>query len=142
MFSVWFFVYFFILKLYASILQDYLKFEKSSGDPARVQILYERAITDFPVSSDLWLDYTRYLDRTLKVFLFSSLYFLYYSNCNPSSSFSFHILQVGRTVSNVYSRAIKNCPWVGELWVRYLLSLERNRASEKEIAAVCIKYST
>jgi hypothetical protein len=45
-----------------------LKFEQSSGDPARVQILYERAIADFPIASDLWLDYTRYLDKTLKVF--------------------------------------------------------------------------
>jgi hypothetical protein len=50
------------------ILQIYLKFEESSGDPARVQVLYERAITDFPIASDLWLDYTRYLDKTLKVF--------------------------------------------------------------------------
>ncbi|XP_024032738.1 squamous cell carcinoma antigen recognized by T-cells 3, partial [Morus notabilis] len=88
---------------------NYVKFEQSSGDPARVQILFDRAITEFPVSSDLWLDYTRYLDRTLKV---------------------------GSAVTNVHSRAIKNCPWVGELWVRYLLSLERNRASEKEIFAV------
>ncbi|KAH9684419.1 EMBRYO DEFECTIVE 140 [Citrus sinensis] len=46
----------------------YLKYEQSSGDPGRVQLLYERAITDFPVSSDLWLDYTRYLDKTLKVY--------------------------------------------------------------------------
>ncbi|PSS00319.1 Squamous cell carcinoma antigen recognized by T-cells 3 like [Actinidia chinensis var. chinensis] len=87
----------------------YLKFEQSSGDPARVQILYERAVTEFPISNDLWLDYTRYLDRTLKA---SSI------------------------VKDVYSRATKNCPWVGELWVRYLLSLERGRASEKEISAV------
>lgn len=50
------------------ILQIYLKFEQSSGDPARVQVLYERAIADFPLSSDLWLDYTRYLDKTFKVF--------------------------------------------------------------------------
>ena len=35
---------------------SYLEFEKSFGDPARVQILYELAITDFPISSDLWLD--------------------------------------------------------------------------------------
>ena len=49
------------------LLQAYLKFEESSGDPARVQILYERAVTEFPISNDLWLDYTRYLDRTLKV---------------------------------------------------------------------------
>ncbi|XP_052192955.1 uncharacterized protein LOC127801673 isoform X2 [Diospyros lotus] len=85
----------------------YLKFEQSSGGPARVQILYERAVTEFPISNDLWLDYTRYLDRTLKV---------------------------GSIIKDVYSRATKNCPWVGELWVRYLLSLERCHASEKEIA--------
>lgn len=48
-------------------LQAYLKFEQTSGDPARVQILYERAIAEFPVSADLWLNYTEYLDRTLKV---------------------------------------------------------------------------
>ncbi|CAL8998279.1 unnamed protein product [Prunus brigantina] len=88
---------------------NYLKFEESSGDPARVQMLYERAITEFPISSYLWLDYTHYLDKTLKV---------------------------GSIITNVYSRAVKNCPCVGELWVRYLLSLERGHASEKEIAAV------
>ncbi|KAK8584620.1 hypothetical protein V6N13_138577 [Hibiscus sabdariffa] len=87
---------------------SYLDFEKSSGDPARVQILYERAITDFPVSSDLWLHYTRYLDKTLKA---------------------------GNVVKDVYSRATRSCPWVGELWVRYLLCLERGLASEKEISA-------
>ncbi|XP_058215043.1 uncharacterized protein LOC131326319 [Rhododendron vialii] len=87
----------------------YLKFEQSSGDPARVQLLYERAITEFPISNALWFDYTRYMDSTLKA---SSI------------------------VRDVYLRATKNCPWVGELWVRYLLSLERGRASEKEISAV------
>ncbi|KAF7142436.1 hypothetical protein RHSIM_Rhsim05G0118000 [Rhododendron simsii] len=88
---------------------DYLKFEQSSGDPARVQLLYERAVTEFPISNALWFDYTRYMDSTFKA---SSI------------------------VRDVYLRATKNCPWVGELWVRYLLSLERGRASEKEISAV------
>ncbi|KAJ9159110.1 hypothetical protein P3X46_024637 [Hevea brasiliensis] len=88
---------------------NYLKFEKSAGDPAQVQVLYERAITEFPISNDLWLDYTRYLDRTLKV---------------------------GNVVRDVYIRATRNCPCVGELWVRYLLALERSRASEKEISGV------
>ncbi|KAE9445727.1 hypothetical protein C3L33_22372, partial [Rhododendron williamsianum] len=87
----------------------YLKFEQSSRDPARVQLLYERAVTEFPISNALWFDYTRYMDSTLKA---SSI------------------------VRDVYLRATKNCPWVGELWVRYLLSLERGRASEKEISAV------
>ncbi|XVF26447.1 hypothetical protein REPUB_Repub14bG0017600 [Reevesia pubescens] len=88
---------------------SYIEFEKSFGDPARVQILYKRAVTDFPVSTDLWLDYTRYLDKTLKV---------------------------GNIVKDVYSRATRNYPWVRELWVRYLLCLERGHASEKEISAV------
>ncbi|MCD7458196.1 hypothetical protein HAX54_037515 [Datura stramonium] len=88
---------------------DYLKFEQSLGDPARIQILYERAITEFPISSELWLDYTHYMDKTLKT---SSL------------------------VRDIYKRATRNCPWVGDLWVRYLLSLERGRASEDELSAV------
>ncbi|GKV14978.1 hypothetical protein SLEP1_g25779 [Rubroshorea leprosula] len=82
--------------------KSYLKFEQSSGDPARVQILYERVITEFPISSSLWFDYTRYLDKTLKF---------------------------GSVVRDVYSRATRNCPWIGLLWVRYLLSLEGGHAS-------------
>ncbi|MED6113486.1 hypothetical protein PIB30_071256 [Stylosanthes scabra] len=88
---------------------SYLKFEDTYELPARVQVLYERAITDFPTSPDLWLDYTRYVDKTLKVV---------------------------SVVSNVYLRATKNYPWVGELWVRYLLSMERSHASEKELAEI------
>ncbi|XP_009411874.2 uncharacterized protein LOC103993510 isoform X1 [Musa acuminata AAA Group] len=88
---------------------NYIKFEESSGDPARVQILYERAVALFPISSDLWLRYSSDLDRTLKV---------------PA------------ILRSVYSRATKNCTWVGELWVRYLLSLERLHASEKELSNV------
>lgn len=87
----------------------YLKFEQSLGDPPRIQILYERAIAEFPISSELWLDYTNYMDKTLKT---SSL------------------------VRDIYKRATRNCPWVGELWVRYLLSLERGHASEDELSAV------
>ncbi|KAJ4950595.1 hypothetical protein NE237_027427 [Protea cynaroides] len=104
-----------ISKQYASDIDKlqhymtYLKFEQSCGDPARIQILYERAVTDFPISSDLWLDYTRFLDHALKV---------------PS------------VARDVYSRATKNCSWIGELWSRYLLSLERVHASENELSAV------
>ncbi|XP_026454194.1 squamous cell carcinoma antigen recognized by T-cells 3-like [Papaver somniferum] len=87
----------------------YLKFEQSSGDPSRVQILYERAVTDFPLSNDLWLDYTCYLEQTLKV---------------------------PKIVIGAYSRATRNCPWIGKLWVQYLLSLERSHALELELATV------
>jgi len=61
------FVYLLFILIETILLQNYLKFEQSSGTPARIQVLYERAITDFPLSPDLWLDYTRYLDKTLKV---------------------------------------------------------------------------
>ncbi|KAI3445538.1 hypothetical protein Pfo_002203 [Paulownia fortunei] len=87
----------------------YLKFEHSSGDPARLQILYERAIADFPISTDLWLDYMQYLDKTFKT---------------------------ARIVRDAYYRATRNCPWVGELWVRYLLSLERSHGSKEELSTV------
>ncbi|KAL8109467.1 hypothetical protein AgCh_025527 [Apium graveolens] len=90
-------------------IEAYLKFEQTSGDPARVQILYERAIAEFPISADLWLNYTEYLDRTLKA---------------------------AKTVKDVYCRATRNCPWVKELWLRYLLILERLHASEEDISSV------
>ncbi|KAJ8445788.1 hypothetical protein Cgig2_027869 [Carnegiea gigantea] len=92
-----------------SVFKRYLKFEESAGDPARVQILYERAITEFPITSDLWLDYTRYMDKTIKV---------------------------GNVMKDIFSRATKNCPWIGELWVRYLLCLERGHASEEVVFLV------
>jgi len=110
------------------------------GDPARVQVLYERAMADFPISIDLWLDYTRYLDRTLKVVL----EFLYSQVFSSSNSVDYlhtlSLFQVGNVLRDVYSRATKNCPWIGELWVQYMLSLERGRAPEKEISSVCFSY--
>lgn len=96
----------------AELFQNYLSyinFEESSGDPARVQVLYERAITEFPVANDLWLSYTQYLDSNLKV---------------PS------------IIKSVYSRAVRNCPWVEALWAKYMLALERFDASEEELSAV------
>uniref|UniRef100_A0A1D1XXG4 Squamous cell carcinoma antigen recognized by T-cells 3 n=1 Tax=Anthurium amnicola TaxID=1678845 RepID=A0A1D1XXG4_9ARAE len=87
----------------------YIKFEESSGNPTRVQTLYERAISEFPVSNDLWLGYTSYLDKTLKV---------------------------PKVLKDVYSRATRNCNWIGTLWVQYILSLERVGASEKELSEV------
>jgi hypothetical protein len=56
-----------LLAVFLGMKQKYIKFEESCGDPARVQILYERAVSELPVSSDLWMGYTSYLDRALKV---------------------------------------------------------------------------
>nr|GEX20093.1 squamous cell carcinoma antigen recognized by T-cells 3 [Tanacetum cinerariifolium] len=41
-----------------------------------------------------------------------------------------------KTLKDCFNRATRNCPWVGELWVRFLLKLERCRGSEKELSDV------
>lgn len=48
------------------------------------------------------------------------------------------LLQVGKAITHAYSRATRSCPWIGDLWARYLLALERSSASEKEIYAVSL----
>lgn len=120
-------------------MQSYIKFEDSSGHPARVQTLYERAISEFPISSDLWLEYTSYMDKTLKVILryINGLFLV--DNCEIIFFFSF---QIPTVLKDVYSRATRNCNWVGTLWVQYLLSLERIGASEKELSAVCSHFNS
>nr|KJB70772.1 hypothetical protein B456_011G090800 [Gossypium raimondii] len=52
-----------------------------------------------------------------------------------SESERYQHFMAGNIVKDVYSRATRKCPWVGELWVRYLLCLEHGLASEKEISA-------
>lgn len=121
-------------------LQKYIKFEESSGDPARVQILYERAVSELPLFSELWLSYTSYLDNTLKVFSWPCLI---YNFCCMFLLFRLRecYLQVPNVVKDVYSRAVRNCSWVGDLWVRYMLSLERLGTSEMEMKSVGLLLS-
>ncbi|XP_053375966.1 squamous cell carcinoma antigen recognized by T-cells 3-like isoform X2 [Mercenaria mercenaria] len=79
--------------------QEYIKYEEKEGDPARIQCLYERAIQENCLNSSLWLQYTKYLDHTLRV---------------PSVSI------------NVFERSVRNCPWCVQLWQNYILTLERS----------------
>lgn len=87
----------------------YIMLEKRAGDPARVQVVFERAVAQFAVTHGLWLDYARYLEAELKS---------------------------AALVVPVYARAARNCPWVGLVWGRYLNALERAGAEEQEQAAV------
>nr|XP_024368844.1 squamous cell carcinoma antigen recognized by T-cells 3-like isoform X2 [Physcomitrium patens] len=94
------------------LLQHYLEYisvEEATGDPARAQILYERALSVFPVTHEVWLKYTHYLDVNLKV---------------------------ASVLRSVYARAVRNCPWVGALWTKYMLALERAAAPETELSVV------
>jgi hypothetical protein len=44
-----------------------LQLEKAQKSPARVQLLFERVVASFPVTSQLWLQYGRYLESEIKV---------------------------------------------------------------------------
>lgn len=45
----------------------YIQHEKDHGDPARVQNLYERALKDNCLVSDLWVSYIDYVRKKIKV---------------------------------------------------------------------------
>ncbi|KAL4224155.1 Squamous cell carcinoma antigen recognized by T-cells 3 [Mactra antiquata] len=89
--------------------KEYIKYEIKDGDPARVQCLYERCIQENCLNSTVWLDYTKYLDHTLRV-----------------SSVSV----------DVYERSIRNCPWCVQLWQNYILTLERSEQSYEKVKGV------
>ncbi|CAI7831757.1 unnamed protein product, partial [Closterium sp. NIES-54] len=93
---------------------EYLALEAASGDMPRQQAMHERAVTGLPVVFDVWQKYIDLVDHKLKV---------------PS------------VVRSVYSRAARNCPWVGSLWTRYLLALERLGAADADIADAWLGFT-
>ncbi len=72
---------------------------QSQGDPARVQLAYERAVAVFPVTHYLWSQYAKYMEQ--------------------------HLGRMPQLVHAVYQRALRNCPWVGPLWAGALRAAER-----------------
>ncbi|XP_029777594.1 squamous cell carcinoma antigen recognized by T-cells 3 isoform X2 [Suricata suricatta] len=87
--------------------QAYIDFEMKIGDPARVQLIFERALVENCLVPDLWIRYSQYLDRQLKV---------------------------KDLVLSVHNRAIRNCPWTVALWSRYLLAMERHGIDHQVIS--------
>ncbi|XP_066459934.1 squamous cell carcinoma antigen recognized by T-cells 3 [Eleutherodactylus coqui] len=79
--------------------QAYIDFETKEGDPARIQLVFERALADNCLVPDLWARYTQYLDRQLKI---------------------------KELVLGAHDRAVRNCPWTVGLWKSYILALERH----------------
>uniref|UniRef100_A0A8C5REK8 Spliceosome associated factor 3, U4/U6 recycling protein n=1 Tax=Laticauda laticaudata TaxID=8630 RepID=A0A8C5REK8_LATLA len=87
--------------------EAYIDFEMKIGDPARIQLVYERALSENCLVPDLWTRYTQYLDRQLKV----------------------------RTlVLPAHERAVRNCPWTVKLWNHYLMALERHQVEHQVIS--------
>ncbi|XP_055261613.1 squamous cell carcinoma antigen recognized by T-cells 3 isoform X3 [Moschus berezovskii] len=87
--------------------QAYIDFEMKIGDPARIQLIFERALVENCLVPDLWIRYSQYLDRQLKV---------------------------KDLVLSVHSRAVRNCPWTVALWSRYLLAMERHGVEHRVIS--------
>uniref|UniRef100_A0A8C3P0Q0 Spliceosome associated factor 3, U4/U6 recycling protein n=1 Tax=Cyanoderma ruficeps TaxID=181631 RepID=A0A8C3P0Q0_9PASS len=87
--------------------QAYIDFEMKAGDPARIQLIYERALAENCLVPDLWARYNQYLDRQLKV---------------------------KELVLSAHDRAVRNCPWTVGLWIRYLLAMERHRVEHSSIS--------
>uniref|UniRef100_A0A4W3ILM4 Spliceosome associated factor 3, U4/U6 recycling protein n=1 Tax=Callorhinchus milii TaxID=7868 RepID=A0A4W3ILM4_CALMI len=86
--------------------QFYIDFEMKTGDPARIQIIFERALAENCLVPDLWTRFTLYLDKQLKI---------------------------KDLVLSAYERAVRNCPWTLGLWKNYLLALERHGAAHKTV---------
>uniref|UniRef100_A0A8C7LU57 Spliceosome associated factor 3, U4/U6 recycling protein n=1 Tax=Oncorhynchus kisutch TaxID=8019 RepID=A0A8C7LU57_ONCKI len=89
--------------------QTYIDYEQKEGDPARIQIIFERALAENCLVPDMWAKYTKYLDRQLKI---------------------------RDLVLSSHDRAVRNCPWTMGLWKNYLLALERHGADHHTISDV------
>ncbi|KAG9354945.1 hypothetical protein JZ751_001658 [Albula glossodonta] len=89
--------------------QAYIDFEQQEGDPARIQIIFERALAENCLVPDMWAKYTKYLDRQLKV---------------------------RDLVLSSHDRAVRNCPWTMGLWKNYLLALERHGAEHQTVSEI------
>ncbi|CAB1414272.1 unnamed protein product [Pleuronectes platessa] len=95
--------------------QAYIDFELKDGDPARVQITFERTLAENCLVPDIWAKYTLYLDRQLKI---------------------------KDLVLPIHERAVRNCPWTMGLWKSYLLALERHGAEHQIVSDVFEKALT
>uniref|UniRef100_A0A674MDT1 Spliceosome associated factor 3, U4/U6 recycling protein n=1 Tax=Takifugu rubripes TaxID=31033 RepID=A0A674MDT1_TAKRU len=89
--------------------QNYIDFELKEGDPARIQIIFERTLAENCLVPDMWAKYNTYLDRQLKI---------------------------KDLVVSTHDRAVRNCPWTMGLWKSYLLALERHGADHQTISDV------
>jgi RNA recognition motif-containing protein len=87
----------------------YIEYESINGSPMRVQTIFERALTDNCLVSDLWLKYTKYQDKKVVV---------------------------DSILIPIYERAVRNCPWSSSLWINYLRALERLKSTHEKVMNV------
>ena len=96
-----------------SIFSSYLDLEfKDNSNPARIQNLYERRITDLCLYPHVWTTYMDYIDFTLKM---------------ESNSLI------------LYERAVRNIPNSAAIWIKYLRALERYNKPKEIVLSVLEK---
>lgn len=81
----------------------YKEYIKVVSEPSLILNLYERAVAQLSLNTDLWADYCTYT------------------------------LKLGEISLSVSSRALRNCPWSEELWILRLRILEKQGAESTEV---------
>lgn len=89
--------------------RGYLIFEKENGDPARVNILYERAVAELSLEGPLWLEYIDYMENKIKI---------------------------ESVLEPLYERATRNVPWCSVIWQKWLRALEKWAKPLSEVQAL------
>ncbi|XP_054168370.1 squamous cell carcinoma antigen recognized by T-cells 3-like [Oppia nitens] len=84
----------------------YIEYETHNSTPQRVQSIYERALIDNCLISDLWHKYVTYLDKKVVI---------------------------DTILLPVYERAVRNCTWSSIIWISYLRALERLKSDHKKV---------
>jgi RNA recognition motif-containing protein len=77
---------------------EYINLERKEGNPVRIQNLYERRATDHCLNPIVWLEYADYLENTLKII---------------------------HSAAPIYERAVRNCSWSVQLWLKLIRCCER-----------------
>lgn len=91
---------------------SYLEMEISSGAGGedRVRTVFERAIVEFPTSDYLWKSYLDWMDANQ-------------DGMGGSASLGQTRWQSIKSMPALVTRALRNCPWSGDVWARYLEAL-------------------
>lgn len=96
-----------------SCFASYLEMEVSSGSGGedRVRTVFERAIVEFPTSDYLWKSYIDWMEANGDVW-------------GGVSSPDRAQWRPTKSLPALLARALRNCPWSGDVWARHLEALE------------------
>lgn len=131
--------------------QTYIDFEQKEGDPARIQITFERTLAENCLVPDMWAKYTTYLVSAARcewVLLGNGLVprmnprplrgrtslLLLVTRDGASLPLQDRQLKIKELVLSAHERAVRNCPWTMGLWKSYLLALERHGADHHTVS--------